>query len=61
MHRKTLLRCPIWHNIISLYAKKYVQRYNKIMIFANYFPPFPMQISYLQTPAKILIIEICKP
>ncbi|EHJ40747.1 hypothetical protein HMPREF0673_01215 [Leyella stercorea DSM 18206] len=39
-----------------LYAKKYVQRYNKIMIFANYFPPFPMQISYLKTPTKILIL-----
>lgn len=56
MHRKTLLRCPIGHNIILLYAKKNVQRYNKIMIFANYFPPFPMQISYLKTPTKILIL-----
>ena len=47
--------------MILLYAYKYMQRYNKIMFFANYFPPFPMQISYLKTPAKILILEICRP
>lgn len=28
------------------------------MIFYNYLSPFPMQISYLKTPAKILILEI---
>ena len=44
--------------MILLYAYKYMQRYNKIMFFCKLPSYFLMQISYLKTPAKILILEI---